>query len=133
MKKTFFWTLAAVGLIVGWVVSSTVRAETTFPTPTALVNDYTNTLSKMEKYTLEKKLEVMQKKVQFVVAIVDNMNGDEVAPYANKMFKAWGVGKKGDDRGLLLLIAKTERKVRFEVGYGLEPVFTDHQSKDVLV
>jgi uncharacterized protein len=132
MTRPVYWILLLAGVILGWCAMDYARAATLPPKPLGLVSDFTNTLSKIEKYNLEKKLEVIQPKAQFVVAVVDTLDGEEISQYAGDLFRLWGVGKKGENRGLLLIVAKKERKVRFEVGYGLEPVFTDSQSKDVI-
>ncbi len=60
-----------------------------------------------------------------VVATVASLDGDDVANYTNTLFRAWGVGGQKTDQGLLFLIAPNERRVRIEVGYGLEEFMPD--------
>jgi uncharacterized protein len=62
---------------------------------------------------------------EIALATVPSLDGTTVEDYANKLFKEWGIGKKGKDNGVLILVAPTERKIRIEVGYGLEPVLPD--------
>jgi uncharacterized protein len=60
-----------------------------------------------------------------VVATIPSLDGDTIEEAAVRIFQQWGIGKKGDDRGLLFLVAIKERKIRIEVGYGLEGIITD--------
>ncbi len=53
------------------------------------------------------------------------LQGGQIEDFANKLFKQWGIGQKGKDNGLLLLVAMKERESRIEVGYGLEPIIPD--------
>ncbi len=63
---------------------------------------------------------------------VESLEGDTVEDAAVRLFEKWGVGKKGKDEGILLLLAIKDRKNRIEVGYGLEPIVTDGAAGDVL-
>jgi len=58
--------------------------------------------------------------IQLVVATVKSLEGDEIEPYANALFRAWGLGEKQKNNGVLLLVAPNEHKVRVEVGYALK-------------
>ncbi len=71
---------------------------------------------------LERKLADLEQKsrIQLVVATVPSLGGEEIEPYANELFRAWKLGDAKDNNGALLLIAPKERRVRIEVGYGLE-------------
>ncbi|WP_272662850.1 TPM domain-containing protein, partial [Providencia sp. PROV175] len=62
---------------------------------------------------------------QFVVYIVPTTGSENIETFANRVFNQWGIGKKGLDNGLLLVVAINDRSVRFEVGYGYEGTFTD--------
>jgi uncharacterized membrane protein YgcG len=57
---------------------------------------------------------------EIALVTVPSLDGATVEQYANTLFKEWGIGKKGLDNGVLVLVAPAERKVRIEVGYGLE-------------
>lgn len=63
---------------------------------------------------------------------VRSLRGAEIDDFANKLFERWGIGKKGQDNGVLLLAAIEDRRVRIEVGYGLEPVLTDARAGRIL-
>lgn len=122
--------------VLAFLVAATVplRAEPDYPAFTGLVVDAAKVLTPGDKAELTRKLEDLQKKtgVQFAVATVPALGGDEIEPYANALFRKWGVGQKGPNNGLLLILAPNERKLRFEVGYGLEGTMTDAQSKLIL-
>jgi uncharacterized protein len=60
-----------------------------------------------------------------VVATIPSLDGDSIEEAAVRLFQQWGIGKKGDDQGILFLVAVKERRMRIEVGYGLEGIITD--------
>lgn len=123
----------AIGLIVGIGLFGNVFAET-LPDPTGFVNDYTNTLSNQTRIDLESSLNNYEKETgrEISIAIVQSLEGTTVEDYAVRLFEKWQIGKKDQDNGLLFLIAKDDRKIRIEVGYGLEGVMTDLQTKRIL-
>jgi len=69
---------------------------------------------------------------QIAVITLDTLAGEPVEDVANAIFRKWGIGKKGTDEGILLLLVIRDRKMRLEVGYGLEPVIPDGASGSVL-
>ena len=69
---------------------------------------------------------------QIVVATIQNLGGEAIEPYANRLFRAWGLGQAGEDNGILLLVAVDDRSMRIEVGYGLEGTLTDLHSKLII-
>ena len=62
---------------------------------------------------------------ELTVVTLPDLGGEEVEPVAVDLFQAWGIGKKGTDEGVLILLASKERRVRIEVGYGLEGILPD--------
>jgi uncharacterized protein len=106
-------------------------ADPTYPAFSAPVVDAAHVLSDANRAEINRKLFDLQLKtgVQFAVATVPSLEGQEIEPYANGLFRAWRIGQKGVNNGLLLLLAPTERRLRFEVGYGLEGTMTDLQAK----
>ena len=122
-------------IVAGACILGTSAFAATIPSPVGAVNDYTNTLSQSQIAELNKGLKLLRDRknsLQFVIAVVPNMQGEDIKPYANQMFHEWGIGKKGEDKGLLLVVAKTERKVRFETGYGLEGTLPDMVSAGII-
>jgi uncharacterized protein len=69
---------------------------------------------------------------QLVVATVPSLQGYEIEDYGYQLGRIWGIGQKGTNTGALLIVAPTERKVRIEVGYGLEPILTDALSSVII-
>lgn len=114
-------------LLVG--VMSLARADTS-PIGVALdqrVIDLTNTLDSTTTQRLKNQLaELEQRKgAQVAVLLVPTTGSDGIEDYANQLFRAWKLGRKDVDDGILLVVAKDDRKVRIEVGYGLEGIVTD--------
>lgn len=69
---------------------------------------------------------------QVVVATVKSLQEYDIADYANQLFRHWGIAQKDKNNGVLLIVAPNERKMRIEVGYGLEGVLTDAISRDII-
>lgn len=98
--------------------------------PTDFVDDYTNTLSVEQKGALESKLARFEAETtnEVFVVIIQNLQGDTIENFANTLFNNWGIGKKDLNNGVLFLISLDERRMRIEVGYGLEPYITDAEA-----
>jgi uncharacterized protein len=101
---------------------------------TGRVVDQANVISASQRASLEAKLKALDDKsgIQFVVATVSSLDGEEIEPYANELFRLWKLGEAKKNNGLLFLVAPTEHKVRFEVGYGLEGTLTDAIGKIII-
>ena len=69
---------------------------------------------------------------QVVVVTVPDLGGYDIADYGFQLGRHWGIGQEGKDNGVLLIVARDDRKVRIEVGYGLEGALTDAQSKLII-
>lgn len=98
------------------------------------VVDAADVLSPAQKQELIDKLAVYEKQSsdQIVVATVPSLNGLDIETYANRLYRAWAIGQKTENNGILLLVAPNERKVRIEVGYGLEGTMTDALSSIII-
>lgn len=94
---------------------------------TALVHDFANLLSADERASLESLAREVERETtaQIAVVTVPSLRGQTVDAYAHELFNQWGIGRKDVNNGVLLLVAPTERRMRIEVGYGLEPLLTD--------
>jgi uncharacterized protein len=97
------------------------------------VTDLAGVISPETKSRLEALCTELQQKTeaQLAVVTVNSLEGQSVEDYAVDLYKHLGVGPKGTDRGVLLLVAPKDRKYRVEVGYGLEPVINDARAGDV--
>ena len=100
------------------------------PADAGLVNDFAGVMTTPQKGGLEHDLRNFERttKAELAVVTVTSLKGQDVDTYANGLFRAWGIGKKGANNGVLLLISTGDRKVKIEVGYGLEPLLTDADS-----
>ena len=109
-------------------------AATNFPPLTGRVVDRAKILSPVAAADLERKLADLEQKsgIQLVVATVPSLDGEEIEPYANALFRAWKLGEAKKNNGVLLLIAPKERRMRIEVGYGLEGTLTDAVSSLII-
>lgn len=118
--------LCAIAVLMGFLPALST-AEASYPKPVGNVNDFVGVLSSEDIANLDALIQSVfnQTGVTYAVAIVDTRGSESLEVYAAKLFEEWGIGKKGDDRGLLVLLCMKEREVRVEVGYGLEPVITD--------
>ena len=109
-------------------------AAPTFPALTGRVVDDAHLLSAdtQEKLTDELAQLETQTGHQVVVATIPSLQGYEIEDYGYQLGRAWGIGSKAQNDGVLLLVAPNERKVRIEVGYGLEPILTDALSSTII-
>ena len=114
-----------------WLAAAALGAELQVPALTGRVVDAASLLTPDQRAGLEAKLKAHEDKTsdQVVVATVPGLQGTTVEDFANRLFRAWKLGQAKTDNGVLLLVAPTERKVRIEVGYGLEGALTDALSK----
>ena len=122
------------GLVLG--VPTTVFAATKIPpAPTGCpLLDNANVLAEADEVQLCSTLLDYEKKTgnQLAVLTVATLSGDDIADYANKVARAWGVGDKQANNGALFLAAIQDRKMRIEVGRGLEPMLTDLQASQII-
>jgi uncharacterized protein len=105
-----------------------------FPALTGRIVDQANIIPAETRSTIEPKLADLEAKsgIQLVVATVATLEGQEIEPYANELFRSWKLGEKTKNNGVLLLVAPNDRRVRIEVGYGLEGTLTDALSKVII-
>jgi uncharacterized protein len=123
-----------VALILAMVVAFPVLAAPTFPPLTGRVVDEAGILSPDAERDLSAKLENLETTTgrQLVVATVPSLQGYPIEDYGYQLGRTWGIGEKDKDTGAILLVAPNDRKVRIEVGYGLEPVLTDALSSVII-
>ena len=109
-------------------------AELDLPKLDGRVTDAAGVLSPAARARIEAKLKAHEDKTsdQVVVATIPSLQGTTIEDFANRLFRAWGLGQKAKNNGALLIVAPTERKVRIEVGYGLEGALTDALGKVII-
>lgn len=125
----------AAWLLITMLLSATLAmADATIPPLKSHVNDLTATLSASEVMHLEQKLQAFEKTKgsQIAVLMIPTTQPETIEQYSIRVAEAWQLGRKGIDDGILLLIAKNDRALRIEVGYGLEGVIPDAIAKRII-
>ena len=103
------------------------QAERPFPKPKGLVNDFANVIPSSYEQKIQAITSELLRKTgtPVVVVTLPDIGGAEYNDYANRLYKAWGIGKKGEDKGVLIFVTVKERKMRIETGYGVEGILPD--------
>ena len=121
--------LATLALALFWLAlaSPAGAQDIAFPPLTGRVVDKADLIPAPAEAALTTKLEALEQATtdQVVVVTLPDLQGREIEDYGYRLGRAWGIGRADKDNGLLLIVAPNERKVRIEVGRGLEPVMTD--------
>jgi uncharacterized protein len=130
MRRIFF-AVATVGALL--LFGGAVWAQA-FPPAQGFVSDFAGIIDPFDRDILESRLQVLADENGAEVAVVTiiTLDGDTIENYAVRLFEAWGIGQAETDNGVLFITAIAERKVRIEVGYGLEPVITDGRAGRIL-
>ena len=130
--KSYPAILLAAALLLALTLAALAAAV--IPPLTGRVVDNANMLSAADRAALTQRLEAFEKKSsdQLVVATIDTLDGESIESFANRLFRAWKLGQAQDDNGVLLLVVKNDRKMRVEVGYGLEGTLTDLHSSLII-
>lgn len=129
--KGFF--LLAVFLLISVIFLGPAHASH-IPAPSGFVSDFANVLTQEQKTTLENSLREYEERTgnEIAVALVKSLEGENIDDFTVKVFEEWKIGKKGSDNGILFLAAIEDRKMRIEVGYGLEPYLTDGEAGEII-
>lgn len=106
----------------------------TIPNYSGFVNDYAGVLTGDQKTSLENNLSDYNQKTtnEIAVLFVKSLNGGDINDFAVRVFENWKIGKKGKDNGILFVASIDDRKMRIEVGYGLEPALTDTDAGNII-
>jgi uncharacterized protein len=127
------WLVALLALlVVSWFTPA--LAEVAVPVLKARVTDLTNTLTLAQVASIEQQLLALEQRKgsQLAVLIVPTTQPEAIEQFSLRVVEAWKLGRKGVDDGALLIIAKNDRTLRIEVGYGLEGVIPDAIAKRVI-
>jgi uncharacterized protein len=124
--------LAALLLLV--LATGAAIAALSFPPLSGRVVDQAGLLSPQKEAVLSQKLEALQRASsrQLVVATVTSLQDVPIEDYGYQLGRAWHIGQQGANNGVILLVAPNEKRVRIEVGYGLEPIMTDALSNQII-
>ena len=125
---------AAIGLLLCLIYPAFALAAPVFPELKGPVSDYGDFLSPSAEQALIKKLQAHENATgnQVVVATLPDLQGYPIEQYGYQLAREWGIGQKDKDNGVVLIVARAERKIRIEVGYGLEGVLTDAISANII-
>lgn len=128
MKKLFFILLAFFSFALASAQNVLPR-----PNPPRLVNDAAGVLSAEQVAALEHKLVALDDSTsnQVVIVLIKTLGDDNINEYATKLFRAWGIGNKKTNNGVLIIAAIDDRKMWIEVGYGLEGAIPDAIASDI--
>jgi uncharacterized protein len=112
---------------VGGGVWAPTAGARTWPKPLGYVSDFATAMDAASRDSITALAGELDRKTgaQLAVVTLPDLGGDEIDPVAVDLYKAWGIGSKGKDEGVLILLAQKERRVRIEVGYGLEGILPD--------
>jgi uncharacterized protein len=124
----------AIWAAVFWGLSVCVAAGLEVPQLKSRVTDLAGLLAPDQVQSLEAKLADLERtdSTQIAILIIPSLEGEPLEDYSIRVAEAWRLGQKGRDNGALLIVAMKERRVRIEVGYGLEPTLTDAKTSQII-
>ncbi|HOD34880.1 MAG TPA: TPM domain-containing protein [Syntrophales bacterium] len=128
------WTFFVISLILCLVISAGNLVAEKFPSPTGAVNDFAGVIPPEQRAAMSSLAqEVLEKTgTAVVVATFRTVGDNDPDEYANRLYEKWGIGRKGEDKGVLIFLALQERRVRIETGYGVEGIITDGMAGEIL-
>jgi len=129
MRKTLRYALA-----ITVILAAHIAAASNVPYLTGRVTDNAEILSAPMRKTLTDRLKAHEERTgnQIAVLTVPSLEGESIEGYAEEVFKAWKLGQKGKDNGILLVVAPQDRRMRIEVGYGLEGTLPDSAAGSII-
>lgn len=135
LKRRAVGAVIITALFLPFAMPSVAQALDVPPKPADIpVVDQTGTLTEEQKQALAGRIAEERKATgnQIAILMVKSLEGDALEDYSLRVARGWGVGQKDRDSGVLLLVAKDDRKLRIEVGYGLEGALTDIRSGRII-
>jgi len=132
MKK--YMRVFRLWLLMVLLLSSVAFGEEVFPTRQGMINDFANVISSNIEAEMDARSREVLKKTGTTIAVatVPTIGENYISDYVNRLYRAWGVGKKGVNKGILIFVAVKERKVRIETGYGVEGILPDGKVGEIL-
>jgi len=127
LKRIVIFFISAIALLCP-------QAQAAFPKPQGYVTDSAGVIPSGVAGSLETLSQELERKTgaEMAVVTVPDLGGESLEVYAVNLYKEWGIGKKGQDNGVLILVAVAERQVRIEVGYGLEGIVPDGRAGEII-
>lgn len=132
--KRYIKILPLVGIILFLTFTLLQAQALKFPRPEGPVNDFAEVISPEYEAQMNQLAHALweQTNTAVVVATFRDLGGETPRIFANKLYEAWGIGTKGEDKGVLILVALKERQVTFETGYGVEGILPDAKVGGIL-
>jgi uncharacterized protein len=132
MRRLAGRLLVALGLVA--FAAGASAADIVIPKLTGRVVDQANILNQSDEARLTAKAKDLESKtsIQLVIVTLSSLGGDTIEDWGLALGRGWGIGQKGKDNGVLLIVAPSDREVRIEVGYGLEGSLTDARSSAII-
>lgn len=129
-KRLRLGVVLALGASLGWAVDWKAR----YPKPEGYVSDFAHVIDAASRSQIEAYATSVQQATgaQMAFVTIPSLEGEPVEDVANTIFRAWGVGEKGKNDGIMLLLSIGDHRSRLEVGYGIEPILPDGLAGDVL-
>jgi len=126
-RKTLLLFLLPLAFFLSQLSVHPVVADEPLPAPRGLINDFADIIPPAYEEQMNSLAhEVLEKAdATLTVVTIKDIGGANIDEFTNRLYEMWGVGKKGEDRGAMILVAFKERMIRIEVGYGLEGVIPD--------
>lgn len=124
----------AIAAVMVHLLAGIAAAEPSFPELTGRIVDQAGLITHEHRVAIEAELKDLESRSTDQVAVVTlkSLQGYPIEDYGYQLGRKWGIGQKGKDNGILLIVAPNERKVRIEVGRGLEPIMTDLMSRLII-
>ena len=131
IAKLIKYTISSFIILISLAIFAT---ENSYPSLTKIVTDNANIFTSTELTTLREKLKKFEANTtnQLVIVTIKSLNGESIESYALETFNRNKLGQKNIDNGVLIIFSNTDRKVRIEVGYGLEGILTDVTSSRII-
>jgi uncharacterized protein len=134
MKSYNFFSIAVVLFIAVFATFVSPAYALEIPALGGRVNDYGGILSEMAERQIEAALAELEQtdSTQITVLTITSLEGDSLEDFSMRVAEAWEIGQAGNDNGAILIVSKQDRKIRIEVGYGLEGKLTDLMSGRII-
>lgn len=134
MMRRLLWAGLLLFALVGTALLAPARAQVPVPPLSAAVTDLTGTLSAGQIADLDARLKIFsqQRGSQIAVLIVPSARPEAIEQFSIRLAEAWKIGRAGKDDGVILVVAKDDREMRIEVGYGLEGAIPDAVAKRII-
>jgi uncharacterized protein len=122
------------GLLLGWGACAAWSVDWKSLRPEGYVSDFAHVIEPATRDQLEAYCAAVEQSTgaQMALVTLPSLEGEPVEDVANTIFRAWGVGQKGGNEGIMMLLAVGDRRSRLEVGYGLEPILPDGMMGGIL-